>query len=511
MAQPESAETRRCPGETYDITLAICLGRQRNHFPKCLLCRHHLKRASETASGDPRIKNSIFRTTSIAGRVPSEINEYVVRKVGTAAAQYLRAEAGGAATIVVGCDLRENSRNLSRMFCEGASAGGMHAVSVGTVPPDVLRFAQVTNKLGAAAFISGCHAAEDVNGIRIYRRGGVLLSFESGLDKIGMIARRIKPGRSRAAGQRETMQPLEAYRAHILRLAGRLEPLTVALDASEGIAGSVFPYLFEKLPVRFAGTHCEPNGRSRLLGQRFPAPDVQRSLRQTVRSCGAQLGVAVDFDGDMAVFCDELGNLLRSDVAAALIAREMLRRTPGARVAFDLRCSGALAEEIARAGGRTLRCRADPVALAQATQDREAVYAADISGRHFFRDMFGCESPALALLMLCAAVSRSGQPLSRLASEVLRYSHSGELRYELGSSEAAEQAMAAVKQEFRDANQDSLDGLTCRMPNWWFNVRQVPGSSSLRVVIEGRTRGEQRRGRLALEQIIRRHLRKQPA
>jgi len=504
MAQPSSAEQRRCPGERYDISVAICVARQANHYPKCLLCRHRSEPAAESETGDPRIKSSIFRTTSIAGRVPSEINEYVVRKIGRAAAQYLRAESAGVSAMVVGCDLRENSRNLSRIFCEGANAGGLRTVSIGTAPPDMLRFALITRKFGAAAFISGCHAAANVNGIRLYRGNGVPLTFERGLDKIGLIARRIRPARSRAVGQRDTLDPLEAYRSYVLRFAGRLEPFTIVLDASCGIAGSVVPRVFEKLPVKVRGVHCEADRRSKFLGQRFPAPEVQQSLRAAVRSSGARLGAAIDFDGDLVVFCDELGNLLRSDVAAALIGRELVTRTPGARIAYDLRFTGAVREEIVKAGGHGLRTRADPLALAQATQQRDAVYAADALGRHFFRDMLGSESPTLALLLMCCVAARQQQPLSRLAASIRRYSHSGELRYEMPSPEAAERVIADARQEFKEADQDLLDGLTCRLPNWWFNMRQPPGSASLRVNIEGRTRSDERRGRMILEQIIRR-------
>ena len=138
MATADKSESRRCPGEKYTITLAVCEARQANHYPKCLLCKYHGGRGGEGPSSDPKVKTSIFRTTSIAGRVPGEINEYVVRKVGTAAAQFLRAESGAVSSMVVGCDLRENSRNLGRIFCEGANTGGMHTAYVGTVPDSPL-------------------------------------------------------------------------------------------------------------------------------------------------------------------------------------------------------------------------------------------------------------------------------------------------------------------------------------------------------------------------------------
>ncbi len=505
MAKAEGGDKRQCPGERYEVSVAICRARQANRYPKCLLCPHQSAPTGEGRAGDPKIKDAIFRTTCIAGRVPSEINEYVMRKIGTAAAQFLRAESRHVTSIVVGCDLRENSRSLGRLFCDGANIGGLRTVNIGAAPPEVLRFTLASRKLGAAAFISACQAAENVNGVRLYRHNGVPLTYESGLDKVGIIARQIKPVGTRAPGQRETMSPMEAYRSYVLKFASRLEPFKIVVDASSGVAGVVVPYVFEKLPVRVVGTHWGADGRSKLLGQHFPPPEVQQALRSGVIENEARLGMAVDFDGDLAVFCDERGDLLRSDVAAALIAREVLARTPGARVAYDLRFSGAMREEVLRAGGQDLRCRVDPLQLAQAMRQNEAIYGADAMGRHFFRDMFGSESPVLALLMMCSALSRSPEPVSKLAAGICRYSHSGELTYELPSDEAAEEVMEAVRHAFREANQDSLDGLTCRLQSWWFNVRHLSGSSSVRVNVEGRTPAHERRGRYMLEQIIQRH------
>ena len=511
MSKADEGEKRQCPGERYEISLAICRARQANRYPKCLLCTHQAAPVGEGQAGDPKIKDAIFRTTCIAGRVPSEINEYVVRKIGTAAAQFLRAESRSVTSIIVACDLRENSRNLSRVFCEGANVGGLRTVNIGAAPPEVLRFALASRKLGAAALISGCHAAENVNGIRLYRHNGVPVTHESGLDKVGLIARQVNPVGTRAQGQRETMNPLEAYRSYVLKFASRLEPFKVVVDASSGIAGSVAQHVFERLPVKVVGTHWDADGRSKLLGQHFPPAEVQQALLSAVRSNDARLGAAVDFDGDVVVFCDEQGSLLRNDVAAALIAGEMLARTPGARVAYDLRFTGAVREDILRAGGQALRCRTDPIQLAQAMRQNEAIYGADFMGRHFFRDMFGSESPVLALLMMCSALSRGQEPLSKLAAGICRYSYSGELRYELASDETAEQVVQEVKGAFRAARQDALDGLTCRLPTWWFNLRHLSGSSSLRLTIEGKTPSDERRGRYMLEQIVQRRQKKPAA
>jgi phosphomannomutase len=428
-----------------------------------------------------------------------------MRKIGTAAAQYLRAEFSRSPNMVVGCDGRESSRNLARVFCEGANAGGLHTLQIGTSTPAMAHFVLGTRKQGSAAFITGCQADANVNGVRLYRHTGVPLTFETGLDKVGLIARRLKPGRSKAPGRDASDDVLEEYRSYVAKFVPRLQEIKVAVDGSCGAPGRVLPFVLSKLPTRVVRSHTEPDRRSALLGQPHPSQQVDRSLRERMRSASCQVGIAVDYDGDMCAFYDEDGRRLRNDVAAALIAREMLHRMPGARIAYDLRFTAAVREEILRVDGRPHRAASDPLALARATRQQEAVYAASMDGRHFFRDMFGAESPTLALLMMCSLLSRSEESLSSLADGVARYAYSGQIRYGMPSTEATEKAMEDVKDEFREADRDSIDGLTYRFTDWWFNLRQPPRTASLMLTVEGRDQQRMRRGRKRVDQILKRH------
>jgi phosphomannomutase len=505
MTPPETTQTRRCPGEKYDITLAICRARQANQYPKCLLCEHCQRRPDEGPSTDPKVKSSIFRPHSVSGEVPGEINEYVMRKIGTAAAQYLRAEFSRSPTMVVGCDGRESSRNLARVFCEGANSGGLHTLQVGTSTPAMAHFVLGTRKKGSAAFITGCQADANVNGVRLYRNNGVPLTFETGLDKVGLIARRLKPGRSKAPGRNDSDEVLEDYRSYVVKFAPRLRQIKVAVDGSCGAPGRVLPFVLSKLPVKVVRSHTEPDRRSSLLGQPHPCQQIERSIRERMRSTSCQIGIAVDYDGDMCAFYDEDGRPLRNDVSAALVAREMLHRMPGARIAYDLRFTAAVREEILRGEGRPHRTGSDPLALARATRQQEAVYAASMDGRHFFRDMFGAESPALALLMMCSLLSRTEQSLSSLAAGVARYAYSGQIRYSMPSPEATEKALEDVKDEFREADRDSIDGLTYRFTDWWFNLRQPPRTAALLLTVEGRDQTKLHRGRQMVDRVLKGH------
>jgi phosphomannomutase len=98
-----------------------------------------------------------------------------------------------------------------------------------------------------------------------------------------------------------------------------------------------------------------------------------------------------------------------------------------------------------------------------------------------------------------------------MAGELARYSHSGELRYEMPSPEAAAKAIEELAAQFRDADIEKVDGLTVRLADWWFNLRQPGGSTSLRLCVEGRSNADLRRGTMAIERAINKHLQQKPS
>src|SRR3972149_3628395 len=112
MATKAQEDVKRCPGEKYAITAAICLARQHNHYPKCLLCQHYAADDDENAEIDPRIDAAVFGSECISGQTPEQINDYTLRKIGAAAAQFVRARKAQIPCMAIGHDLREDSRAL---------------------------------------------------------------------------------------------------------------------------------------------------------------------------------------------------------------------------------------------------------------------------------------------------------------------------------------------------------------------------------------------------------------
>jgi phosphomannomutase len=203
-----------------------------------------------------------------------------------------------------------------------------------------------------------------------------------------------------------------------------------------------------------------------------------------VKRVGADFGVAFDGDADRAVFVDEQGEPISSDLMTALLACYQLARHPGGLVLYDLRSSRAVAEEIEAAGGVAEMCRVGHSFVKQQMRETGAIFAGELSGHTYFRfanDLVADDAIA-AFVALLDVLAAEQQPLSTLIAPLRRYFASGEINSHVRDTD---EVLRAIEQEHSDAPYVSkLDGLLVRYDSWWFNLRPSNTEPVLRLNLE---------------------------
>jgi phosphomannomutase len=261
-----------------------------------------------------------------------------------------------------------------------------------------------------------------------------------------------------------------------------MDPLQVAVDGGNGMAGVVIEDVFERIPPKLHGLYLEPDGTF----PNHPADPLQPEnlvdLIALVESDQADLGVAFDGDADRAFFIDDRGAPLSGSSTTALIARWFLQRQPGATIVHNLITSRAVPETIRRYGGKPVRTRVGHSFIKQVMADTGAVFGGEHSGHYYFADNFRADSGMLAMLVLLQVISEAGKPLSELRQEVEPYAASGEVNLTVSDQAGA---MDRVGAAFSDAELDHLDGLTVSWPDRWFNLRPSNTEPLLRLNVEG--------------------------
>lgn len=501
----QGAPDRKCPGETYAISIPICKARQRNKYPKCLLCPFREDSASRQVEADPRIDPKIVRSDSIRGRHPVEMNPYVARKVGLAIGQFLRAENPSASLTVVGHDLWPHAEELATATITGVADAGLDIVDLGLVSHDMLVFELGTGHYDGGVMISGTACLYDQISLMLLRGDATPVGLQNGLESISGIARRLQVGRTGMAGRIQRKDIYDAFKSYVAKFALHLQPLKCVVDASCGMASRILPLMAEELPLDMVTLNFADLDEEALVNYRpdeFPTADALHNVRNAVASSNAQFGVVFDQQLERAAFFDEQGNQLRPDHVGVLIARELLRRNAGGSVLYDQRASAVLREEVKIAGGRAIRSPADYLCLCLTMVHKEALFGVDCDGRFYFRDFFHSDSGLIAMLLLWSVLSAERRPLSEIIAPAMKYAHSGELKFGIKTPKKLAAVVDALKNAYSDGRMDDLDGLTIAYHDWWMNIRPDPESGILRVAIEGREAAQVDETRQKIAQLV---------
>ncbi len=435
---------------------------------------------------DAAVLASIIKAYDIRGVVPDQLDARICRAVGAAFVQVLRSE-GDVPGLVVGHDMRPTSPDLAAAFADGAAAAGVDVTLIGLASTDQLYCASGLLGLAGAMFTAS-HNPAQYNGIKLCRAYAAPVGQESGL---GEIKDALARGVSMPVGPRGTITErdmLGEYVAHLRSLVdlADVRPMTVVIDAGNGMAGLTAPAVFADLPLTMLPLYFELDGTFPNHEANPIEPANLRDLQAAVVKNGADIGLAFDGDADRCFIVDERGDIVSPSVLAALIADRELVRDPGGTVIYNLITSHSVPEVVAEAGGTAVRTRVGHSFIKGVMAETGAVFGGEHSGHFYFRDFWRADSGMLAGLHALAALGDAAMPLSQLLSPYDRYAASGEINSTVHDQV---QVVAALKQLWQarpGVTLDELDGLTVAGDAWWFNVRASNTEPLLRLNVEAK-------------------------
>jgi phosphomannomutase len=197
-------------------------------------------------------------------------------------------------------------------------------------------------------------------------------------------------------------------------------------------------------------------------------------------------GVAFDGDADRCMFVDDQGQSISSDLMTAFIAKEILRRSPGSPILYDLRSSHVVPETIENHGGIAVRGRVGHSFMKRLLKEKNAPFGGELSGHYYFRECFNTDSGLMALLEVLQVWRRSRQTMTEMVAPLRCYAASGEINFRVAD---VPQILQCIEAHYRlqNARIDHLDGLTVELSDWWFNLRSSNTEPLLRLNLEAPT------------------------
>jgi len=451
----------------------------------------------------------VFKAYDVRATYPKPLNERIAWQVGYATAQFLLKQAADegfvdpmSRTICVGRDMRRSSPDLSAHLRQGMRDAGAGVIDLGLVDTPFVYFA--INHLGCAGGVqvTASHNPSNYNGFKISRRHAKPVGQATGLGEIQRLAALVESEKleakkpdpkqpAAARGTEESRDLWDAYRAHLRafidpRVLSGERTLRIAVDASNGMAGTMLPKVFDGIKGLVIEKLYFDNSSGEFVHEPNPLVEANlHDLQAVMAKGGFDAGFSFDGDADRCIVLDEKGAPIGCDLLLAWMCQDALAKKPGAAVIYDLRSSRSVSEIIREHGGVPVESRVGHVFMKAKLAESNGAIGGELSGHFYFADMWNTDSGARTFAAVVTALAGAKKPLSQLIAPCVRYAQSGEINFE---NEDKLGALAALKAAYPKAKTYELDGLSIDAGDWWANIRLSNTEPLLRLNLEARDR-----------------------
>jgi phosphoglucosamine mutase len=362
----------------------------------------------------------LFGTDGIRGVANVEpLMPELAFRVGRQLVATLGEHGGERVRVVIGRDTRISGQLLESAMVAGVLSAGGECYVVGVLPTPGI--ALLTRALAAhgGVVLSASHNAYEDNGIKLFSAQGTKfpdawedeIERRLGTEDTGPRAHGTRIGRLHVYARAERDYVDFLCRCFPLDLAG----MTIAIDCAHGATYRVAPSVFRRLGARVLPVGVKPDGTNinAAVGALYP-----HALQKKVKAGSADVGFALDGDGDRLISVDHLGEIRDGDYALAIAARHMAKshRLKGNCVVTTVMANLGLDESLAAAGIDVVKTQVGDRYVHEEMQRRDANLGGEQSGHLLFLDHAPAGDGILSALALLGVMRESGESLAGLAS-----------------------------------------------------------------------------------------------
>ena len=302
----------------------------------------------------------------------------------------------------------------------------------GEVPTPVAQFASRQRRCPNLAIVTASHNPGRYNGIKFLVAGqppvpDLVAELRAGMNHVAD-----RP----ALGKLDVGHPLEDYgqwviaRSHRLiaecpqqgsmmhcQPASEVEPgsLSVVVDAMGGAYTDIAAGILASAGYRVTAVDA-PLDPDFAVRDPNPANDANMAaVVESVRQQRADVGLALDGDGDRVIFVDQFANIARPEQIAALLIRHCFGRC---RVVYDLKCASIVRQAVAAEGGTAIMQPSGHGFIKAKMMQCRAELGVEVSGHHFFGAMGGGDDGLFTALVLLHLLQTRGLTLGQAVEDI---------------------------------------------------------------------------------------------
>ncbi len=366
-----------------------------------------------------------FGTDGIRGRVgDAPITPEFVLRLGFAAGEVLARGLSGhdRPAVLIGKDTRVSGYMLEAALESGFAAAGVDVMLCGPMPTPAVAYLTRALRLSAGIVISASHNPYADNGIKFFSADGGKLpdavehEIEAALERPLVCRPSAELGKARriddAAGR--YIEFCKSTFPNALDLKG----MRIVVDCAHGAGYHVAPPVFHELGADVHALGDEPNGFN--INDRVGATHPQ-ALAAAVREHRADVGIALDGDGDRLLMADASGQTYDGDQLLYVIARRRARRGSLAGVVGTLMTNLALERALGELGVGFARAKVGDRYVLELLHEKGWDLGGENSGHIICLDKHTTGDAIVSALQVLAAVREEGRDLAAVAGTLRLY------------------------------------------------------------------------------------------
>jgi len=366
------------------------------------------------------VSRKYFGTDGVRGHVghhPMTV-DFALR-LASSAARVLAPEGG---TVLVGKDTRLSGYMFESALEAGFVAAGVNVMLMGPLPTPGIAYLTKRFECDFGVVISASHNAYEDNGIKFFNRDGGKLTdeIEAQIEK-----RLDEPPVTRVSGELGKATRMDKSRVRYQEFCASTVPgldlsdFKVVIDCANGAGYKVGPRILADLGAEIVPIGCSPNGRNINLNCGSTSPEL---LQLTVPGVRAQVGIALDGDGDRLVMVDHLGRVVDGDQLLYVIAkaRHEQKLLTGPVVGTVMSNLG-LEQSLARAGIEFRRAKVGDRYVMEMLRQTGGMLGGETSGHLLCLDRTTTGDALISALQVLQIMKQTGRSLAELAAPMPKY------------------------------------------------------------------------------------------
>ena len=368
-----------------------------------------------------------FGTDGVRGRVGEHpITPQFVMHLGYAAGKVLAADSqarGERTGVLIGKDTRISGYMLESALEAGLIAAGIDVYLAGPVPTPAVAYLTRALRLQARIVISASHNPYEDNGIKFFSGRGAKLPDETEYAIEAELDNPMQTNASDGLGKAKRIDDAAGRYIEFCKSTFpcemNLRGLKIVVDSAHGAAYHIARHVFHELGAEVVAIGAEPDGRNINDGYGATAP---ANLCKAVVEHHADIGIALDGDGDRLVMADMSGKLYDGDQMLYIIAkhRQALGTLHGG-VIGTLMTNLAFEHAMQKLGIPFARAKVGDRYVMELLQQKGWQLGGENSGHIICLDKHSTGDGIVSALQVLHALRATNQTLSQAAKDLAMY------------------------------------------------------------------------------------------